>query len=207
MCGGVRGADASRARFDPAASNGARARRSGSGEPGRALLEVEDRPPLCLPTVVQLETRALDVREAMGREIIPRRANKVGDASVVANFAEFTNFFLWLLRRLRSGDEKLREQLAAPKELWAAIDAAPTAAAVAWREQREAAGLCGEDVELTFEAGYIASARNDFAVRAAVTRAHDTARACRLACAIGHARRARYPDSGSRATSRSRAHQ
>ena len=78
-----------------------------------------------------------------------------GDASMVANFAEFTNFFLWLLRRLRSGDEKLREQLAAPKELWAAIDATPTAAAVAWREQREAAGLCDEDVELTFEAGYI----------------------------------------------------
>ena len=51
------------------------------------------------------------------------------------------------------------------------------------------------------------SARNDFAVRAAVAHARDTARACRLACAIGHGRRARHLDSGSRATSRSRAHQ
>ena len=51
------------------------------------------------------------------------------------------------------------------------------------------------------------SAGKDFAVRAAVVRAHDTARACRLACVIGHGRRARHPDSGSRATSRSRAHQ
>ena len=55
---------------------------------------------------------------------------------------------------------------------------------------------------------FVASAGgNDFAVRAAVARAHDTARACRLACAIGHGRRARHPDSGSRATSLSRAHQ
>ena len=51
------------------------------------------------------------------------------------------------------------------------------------------------------------SAGHDFAVRAAVARAHGTARACRLACAIGHGRRARHPDSGSHATSRSRAHQ
>ena len=53
------------------------------------------------------------------------------------------------------------------------------------------------------------SARNDFAVRAAVAHARDTARAraCRLACAIGHGKRARHLDSGSRATSRSRAHQ
>ena len=49
------------------------------------------------------------------------------------------------------------------------------------------------------------SARNDFAVCAAVAHARDTARACRLACAIGHGRRARHLDSGSRATSRSRA--
>ena len=33
------------------------------------------------------------------------------------------------------------------------------------------------------------------------------ARACRLACAIGHGRRARHPDAGSHATLRSRAHQ
>ena len=39
------------------------------------------------------------------------------------------------------------------------------------------------------------SAGNDFAVRAAVARAHDTPRECRLACAIGHGRRARHPDS------------
>ena len=51
------------------------------------------------------------------------------------------------------------------------------------------------------------STGNDFAVRAVVARAHDTARAYRLACAIGHGRRARHPDSGSRATLRSRAHQ
>ena len=51
------------------------------------------------------------------------------------------------------------------------------------------------------------SAGNDFAVRAAVARAHDTAPVWRLACAIGHGRRARHPDSGSRATSRSRTHQ
>ena len=49
------------------------------------------------------------------------------------------------------------------------------------------------------------SARNDFGVRAAVARAHDTALACRAACAIGHGRRTRHPDSGSRATLRSRA--
>ena len=48
-----------------------------------------------------------------------------------------------------------------------------------------------------------ASARNDFAVRAAMARARDTARACRLACAVGHGRRARHPDSGYRATSQS----
>ena len=51
--------------------------------------------------------------------------------------------------------------------------------------------------------GLSGSARNDFAVRAAVARTRDTARACRLACAIGHGRRARHPDSGSHATSRS----
>ena len=38
----------------------------------------------------------------------------------------------------------------------------------------------GEELNTTRSAG------NDFAVRAAVARAHDTARACRLACAIGH---------------------
>ena len=78
-----------------------------------------------------------------------------GDASMVACFASFTNFFLWLLRRLRAGDERLREELGAPAELWAAIDAAPPPAAVAWRERREAAGLCGEDVQLSHESGYI----------------------------------------------------
>ena len=51
------------------------------------------------------------------------------------------------------------------------------------------------------------SAGNGFAIRAAVARAHDTARACHLACAIGHNRRARHSDSGSCATSRSPAHQ
>ena len=57
------------------------------------------------------------------------------------------------------------------------------------------------------EALGILSARNDFAVRAAEAHARDTAHACRLACAIGHGRRARHLDSGSRATSRSRPHQ
>ena len=53
----------------------------------------------------------------------------------------------------------------------------------------------------------VGSARNDFAVRAAVAHARDTARACHLACAIGHDRRAPHLDSGSRATSRSRSRQ
>ena len=52
-----------------------------------------------------------------------------------------------------------------------------------------------------------ASARNNFAVRAAVAHVRDTARACRLAYAIGHGRRERHLDFASRATSRSRAHQ
>ena len=78
-----------------------------------------------------------------------------GDASMVACFATFTNFYIWLLRRLRSGDAELRAELDAPAALWAAIDAPLTPAAVAWREQREAAGLDGEDLALTFEAGYI----------------------------------------------------
>ena len=78
-----------------------------------------------------------------------------GDASMVACFASFTNFFLWLLRRLRAGDERLREELGAPAELWAAIDAAPPPAAVAWLERREAAGLCDEDLQLSHESGYI----------------------------------------------------
>ena len=53
----------------------------------------------------------------------------------------------------------------------------------------------------------LCSAGNDFGVRAAVARTHDTAREWRLACAIGHDKRARHPDPGIRATSRSRAHQ
>ena len=90
-------------------------------------------------------------------------------------------------------------------------------------EEEEEVGACGPDGAHARQGGRAdrgrkrmrprspnsktSSARNDFAVRAAVAHAYDMARACRLTCAIGYGRRARHLDSGSRATSRSRAHQ
>ena len=35
-----------------------------------------------------------------------------GDASMVQDFSRFTDFFLWLLRRLRGGDARLRKMRA-----------------------------------------------------------------------------------------------
>ena len=80
-----------------------------------------------------------------------------GDASMVQDFSRFTDFFLWLLRRLRDGDEELRAQCDEfGSNLWEAIDAVPTSEAYRnWRAQREAAGMTGSDMAITFEAGYI----------------------------------------------------
>ena len=53
-----------------------------------------------------------------------------GDASMVQDFSRFTDFFLWLLRRLRDGDEELRAQCDEfGSNLWEAIDAVPTSEA------------------------------------------------------------------------------
>ena len=80
-----------------------------------------------------------------------------GDASMVQDFSRFTDFFLWILRRLRDGDEDLRAQCDEfGSGLWEKIDSVPTSEAYRnWRAQREAAGLTGSDVAITFEAGYI----------------------------------------------------
>ena len=81
-----------------------------------------------------------------------------GDASMVQDFSRFTDFFLWLLRRLRGGDERLRKMCAsfADDKLWETLDRVPRSAAFgSWLRDREAAGLSGDDLELTFEAGYI----------------------------------------------------
>ena len=80
-----------------------------------------------------------------------------GDASMVQDFSRFTDYFLWLLRRLRDGDELLREQCDDfGSGLWDTIDSVPTSDAYRnWRAQREAAGLTGSDIAITFEAGYI----------------------------------------------------
>ena len=77
---------------------------------------------------------------------------------MVQDFSRFTDFFLWLLRRLRGGDARLRKICAsfADGKLWETLDRVPRSAAFSsWLQEREAAGLSGEDLELTFEAGYI----------------------------------------------------
>ena len=80
-----------------------------------------------------------------------------GDASMVQDFSRFTDFFLWLLRRLSDGDERLRREcdsFGAP--LWAALDAEPTSKEYSnWLLERTAAGLGGDHLRLSFEAGYI----------------------------------------------------
>jgi site-specific DNA-cytosine methylase len=80
-----------------------------------------------------------------------------GDASMVQDFSRFTDFFLWLLRRLSDGDERLRRQcdsFGAP--LWAALDAEPTTKEYSnWLLERTAAGLDGDHLRLSVEAGYI----------------------------------------------------
>ena len=81
-----------------------------------------------------------------------------GDASMVQDFSRFTDFFLWLLRRLRGGDARLRKMCAsfADDKLWETLDRVPRSAEFgSWLRDREAAGLSGDDLELTFEAGYI----------------------------------------------------
>ena len=80
-----------------------------------------------------------------------------GDASMVQDFSRFTDFFLWLLRRLSDGDERLRREcdsFGAP--LWAALDAEPTTKEYSnWLLERTAAGLDGDHLRLSVEAGYI----------------------------------------------------
>ena len=80
-----------------------------------------------------------------------------GDASMVQDFSRFTDYFLWLLRRLRDGDARLRARCASfAAQLWWAIDARPSTAEYRrWRQDREAAGLSDSDLALSFEAGYI----------------------------------------------------
>ena len=80
-----------------------------------------------------------------------------GDASMVQDFSRFTDYFLWLLRRLRDGDERLRSECSSfGAPLWRAIDSVPKSKAYSkWKEDRTAAGLSGADLALTFEAGYI----------------------------------------------------
>jgi hypothetical protein len=80
-----------------------------------------------------------------------------GDASMVAGFEKFTDFFSWLIRRLRDGDASLRAECRSFGEpLWDAIDARPTAeSALRWLEDRGAGGLEGRDTVFSYEAGYI----------------------------------------------------
>ena len=80
-----------------------------------------------------------------------------GDASMVQDFSRFTDYFLWLLRKLRDGDERLRSECSSfGASLWGAIDSVPKSKAYSkWREDRTEAGLSGADLALTFEAGYI----------------------------------------------------
>ena len=80
-----------------------------------------------------------------------------GDASMVQDFSRFTDYFLWLLRRLRDGDARLRRRCASfGAPLWEAIDRQPAHEAYRrWREDREAAGLSDGELALSFEAGYI----------------------------------------------------
>jgi len=80
-----------------------------------------------------------------------------GDASMVQDCSRFIGYFLWLLLRLRGGDEHLRAQCdESGSGLWDKIGSVPTSEAYRnWRAQREAAGLAGSDMAITFEAGYI----------------------------------------------------
>ena len=51
-----------------------------------------------------------------------------GDASMVQDFSRFTDYFLWLLRKLRDGDERLRSECSSfGASLWGAIAACPRA--------------------------------------------------------------------------------
>ena len=83
--------------------------------------------------------------------------SQFGDASMVAGFEKFTDFFIWLIRRLRDGDASLRAECRSFGEpLWDAIDARPTAeSALRWLEDRGAGGLEGRDTVFSYEAGYI----------------------------------------------------
>ena len=76
---------------------------------------------------------------------------------MVQDFSRVTDFFLWLLRRLADGDERLRRQcdsFGAP--LWAVLDNEPTSKEYSnWLLERTAAGLDGNHLRLSVEAGYI----------------------------------------------------
>ena len=77
---------------------------------------------------------------------------------MVQEFSRFKDFILWLLRQLRGGDARLRKMCAsfADEKLWETLDRVPQSAAFgSWLQDREAAGLSGDDLELTFEAGHI----------------------------------------------------
>ena len=91
-----------------------------------------------------------------GRGYLDCRA-QFGDASMVQDFSRFKDYFLWLLRRLRDGDEYLRGQCNSfGRDLWNKLDSRPTSPAYhSWRERRAEAGLSGDDMALSFEAGYI----------------------------------------------------
>ena len=53
-----------------------------------------------------------------------------GDASMVQDFSRFTDYFLWLLRKLRDGDERLRSECSSfGAALWGAIGSVPTSKA------------------------------------------------------------------------------
>lgn len=80
-----------------------------------------------------------------------------GDASMVQDFSRFTDFSLWPLRRLREGDAYLRSKCTSfGAELWEKLGSLPPGLAYRnWHEAREAAGLSGDDLAPTFEAGYI----------------------------------------------------
>ena len=76
---------------------------------------------------------------------------------MVQELSRFTDYFIWLLRRLRDGDKRLQAKCDEfGRGLWDKIGSVPTSEAYRnWRAQREAAGLVGSDMAITFEAGYI----------------------------------------------------
>ena len=76
---------------------------------------------------------------------------------MVQDVSRFTYNFLWLLRRLRDGDERLRAECDEfGRGLWDKIGSVPTSEAYRnWRAQREAADMAGSDIAITFEARYI----------------------------------------------------